>query len=78
MIVSLEEKPKGWMTNQLMKDWLLVVWNRRSGAVLRKQGMLVMDVFKGHLTPEIEGTITGSSHEHRPCDHTWRSDNCRC
>jgi hypothetical protein len=20
MIVSLEEKPKGWMTNQLMKD----------------------------------------------------------
>jgi len=61
MIVSLEEKPKGWMTSQLMKDWLLVVWNRRPGAVLRKQGMLVMDVFKGHLTPEIEATITGSS-----------------
>jgi len=44
-----------------MKDWLLVVWNRRPGAILRKQGMLVMDVFKGHLTPEIEATVTGSS-----------------
>jgi len=44
-----------------MKDWLLVVWNTRPGAILRKQGMLVIDVFKGHLTPEIEATITGSS-----------------
>jgi hypothetical protein len=57
MIVSLEEKHKGWMTNQLMKDWLLVVWNRRPGAVLRKLGMLVMDVFTGHLTPEIEAQL---------------------
>jgi hypothetical protein len=22
---------KGWMTSDLMKDWLLVVWNRRPG-----------------------------------------------
>jgi hypothetical protein len=44
-----------------MKDWLLVVWNRRPGAILRKQGMLVMDVFNGHLTPETEATLTGSS-----------------
>ena len=47
--------------NEHMKDWLLVVWNRRPGAILRKPGMLVMDVCNGHLTPEIEATLTGSS-----------------
>ena len=61
MIASVEEKPKGWTTNQLMKDWLLVIWNRRPGEILRKQGMLVVDVFKRHLTPEIEATFTGHS-----------------
>jgi hypothetical protein len=54
-------QPKGWMTSDLMKDWLLVVWNRRPGALLRKWGMLVLDAFKGHLTPEVKATITGGS-----------------
>jgi hypothetical protein len=44
-----------------MKDWLLVVWNRRPGALLRKQAMLVVDVFKGHLELEIKAAIIGSS-----------------
>jgi hypothetical protein len=26
----------GWMTNELMMDWLKVVWNRRPGVLLRK------------------------------------------
>ena len=46
------------MTNEFMKDWLLVVWNRRPGA-------LVLDAFQEHLTPgkrkEKKNTITGSS-----------------
>jgi hypothetical protein len=54
-------QPKGWMTSDLMKDWLLVVWNRRPGALLRKRGMLVLDAFKGHLTPDVKATITGGS-----------------
>jgi hypothetical protein len=37
-----------------MKDWLLVVWNRRPGALLRRQGLLVLDAFKRYLTPEID------------------------
>jgi len=45
---------KCWMTNECIKDWLLVVWNRRPGA-------LVLDTFKGHLTPGKKATITGSS-----------------
>jgi hypothetical protein len=44
-------QPKCGMTNEHMKDWWLVVWNRRSGALPRKQGMLVLDTFKGHPTP---------------------------
>jgi hypothetical protein len=40
-------KSNGWMTNELMRDWLQVVWNR-SGVLLRKQGILVLDAFKGH------------------------------
>jgi hypothetical protein len=44
-----------------MKDWLLVVWNTKQQAILRKQGMLVLDTFNGHLTPELNATINGSS-----------------
>jgi hypothetical protein len=49
------------MTSDLMKDWLLVVWNRRPRALLRKGGMLVLDAFKGRLSPEIKATITDGS-----------------
>ena len=51
--VTVRCHPKCSMTNEFM-DWLLVVWNRRPGA-------LVLDAFKGHLTPGKKATITGSS-----------------
>jgi hypothetical protein len=54
-------QPVGWMTSDLMKDWsLVVVGNRRPGTLLRKE-MLILDAFKGHLTPEVKATITGGS-----------------
>jgi hypothetical protein len=31
------------------------------GVFLRKWGMLVLDAFKGNLTPDIKATITGNS-----------------
>lgn len=31
------------------------------GGFLRKWGMLVLDTFKGHLTPDIKATVTGNS-----------------
>jgi hypothetical protein len=46
------------MTDELTKDWLLIVWNRKPGVLLRKQGMLALDVFKGHITPEIKTAVT--------------------
>jgi hypothetical protein len=54
-------QPKGWMASELMKDWLLVLWNRRPGVHRREWGRLVLDAFKRHLRPEIKVAITGSS-----------------
>jgi len=54
-------QPKCCVTHVRMKDWLLVVWNRRRGALLRKQGLLVVAAFKGHLTPGKKASITCSS-----------------
>jgi hypothetical protein len=31
--VTVRCQPKCWMTNEHMKDWLLVVWNRRPGCL---------------------------------------------
>jgi hypothetical protein len=42
------------MTIESMKNSLLMVWGRRSGVLLRKWGILVLDAFKGHSTPEIK------------------------
>jgi hypothetical protein len=44
-----------------MKDWMFVVWNRTPGVLLRTWGTLVLNPFKGNLTPEIKATITDSS-----------------
>jgi hypothetical protein len=44
-----------------VKNWYLVVWNRRPGALLRKQGMLVLDAFERHLTPAMKAAIASSS-----------------
>jgi len=52
-------QPKGcWITNELTRDWLPGEWNRRPGVLLGKRGMLVLVSYKGHLTLEIEATVT--------------------
>jgi hypothetical protein len=51
--VTVRCQSKAWIINEFIKDWLLVVWSRRLRALLRKWGMLVLDAFKGHLSPEI-------------------------
>jgi hypothetical protein len=37
----------------MMMDWLQVVWHRRPRVLLRKQGMTVLDAFKGCLTLDV-------------------------
>jgi hypothetical protein len=45
---------KGWMTEELIVEWLKEVWHRRPGSLLRKREMLVLDAFKGHLTEKVK------------------------
>jgi hypothetical protein len=45
---------KGWMTNELMMNWVRVIWKRKRGTLLNKRGMLVLDAFRGHLTQQVK------------------------
>jgi hypothetical protein len=38
-------------------DWLRITWNGRLRVLLRKRGMLVLDVFKGNLTLDVRSMI---------------------
>jgi hypothetical protein len=48
---------KGWMTRDLMMDWIKVVWNRRPGSFLSKQMLLVLDALKGHPTQDVKEEV---------------------
>lgn len=52
VIVRCQEK--GWMDTALMLDWVKTVWCRRPGALLHPASILVLDSFRGHLTPEVK------------------------
>jgi len=43
--------------------------NSKSRGLLQKQGMLVLEVFKGHFNTRNKNHI--SFHKHKPCGHTW-------
>ena len=53
----LIHQENGWMTNELMLDWLESVWGRRPGALLNLPSMLCLDTFWRHLTDEIKNKI---------------------
>lgn len=61
VVVRVQEK--GWMTSDLMLDWIEVVWKQRPGASLGApegtKSMLVLDAFRGHLTPEVKEELGG-------------------
>uniref|UniRef100_A0A1E1X1Z9 HTH CENPB-type domain-containing protein n=1 Tax=Amblyomma aureolatum TaxID=187763 RepID=A0A1E1X1Z9_9ACAR len=45
---------KGWMDSGLVIDWISSVWDRRPGALLHPESILVLDSFRGHLTPGVK------------------------
>eukprot|EP00072_Mus_musculus_P066083 XP_017167846.1 PREDICTED: pogo transposable element with KRAB domain isoform X1 [Mus musculus] len=47
----------GWMTEDLMQDWLEVVWRRRTGAVPRQRGMLILNGFRCHATDSVKSSM---------------------
>ena len=55
--VLIRHQENGWMTHELMLDWLENVWGRRPGALLNLPSMLCLDTFQGHLTDEIKNKI---------------------
>jgi hypothetical protein len=55
--VTVRAQEKGWMTEELMLEWLKVVWSRRPGAFLNQLSMLVLDTFKGHLTDSVKDQL---------------------
>jgi len=55
IIVRVQEK--GWMTEELMLEWLKIVWGHRPRAFLNQPSMLVLDAFKGHLTDSLKNQL---------------------
>jgi hypothetical protein len=41
----------------MMGDWLQVVWKKRPRVLFRKYEMLVLHIFKGHLTLDVRPVI---------------------
>ena len=56
--IHVRFQEKGWMDEKLMKDWVNKVWNRRSGALLKKPAMLVLDSFRGHLVDDVKRELS--------------------
>jgi hypothetical protein len=44
---------KGWMTEELMFEWLKIVLSRTPGAFINQLSLLVLDAFKGHVTDSV-------------------------
>ena len=43
--VIVRAQEKGWMTEELMLEWLKIVWGHKSRAFLNQPSMLVLDAF---------------------------------
>lgn len=50
--IHVRVQEKGWMTADLMVDWVKTVWGRRPGALLFPS-LLVLDSFRGHLQESV-------------------------
>jgi hypothetical protein len=55
--IYVRAQEKGWITEDLVRDWVKVMWQRRPGALLNIPSLLVLDSFKGHLTEEVKKVI---------------------
>jgi len=56
--VIVRAQEKGWMTAELMLEWLkLFLWSCKPGAFLNQPSMLVLDAFKGHVTDSVKDQL---------------------
>lgn len=54
LVVRCQEK--GWMNEELVKDWLKTVWSK-VGGLSRQKSMFVWDSFRAHLSQPIRRTL---------------------
>jgi len=52
LVVRYQEK--GWMNEELVKDWLKTVWSK-VGGLSRQKSMLVWDSFRAHVHNQFGG-----------------------
>jgi len=45
------------MTEELLLEWLQIVWGRRPRAFLNQPSVLVLDSFKGHLSDSVKNQL---------------------
>jgi hypothetical protein len=55
IIVWVQES--GWMTEDLVDDWIKSVWFQRPGALLHQRSMLVLDGFQGQTTGNVKAQL---------------------
>jgi hypothetical protein len=55
---------QGWMSNELMRDWLQAVWNRRPVIMLTEQGMLVSGISEDLLMLDAKSVIPAMNTGH--------------
>uniref|UniRef100_A0A8C4T4I5 DDE-1 domain-containing protein n=1 Tax=Erpetoichthys calabaricus TaxID=27687 RepID=A0A8C4T4I5_ERPCA len=48
---------KGWMTEELVLDWLNVIWGKQPSSLRNTRSMVVLDAFRGHLTSGVKEKI---------------------
>lgn len=55
--VIIRAQTKGWMTEELMQDWLEYVWAQRPGGLRKVPSLLILDAFRGHLTESVKNKV---------------------
>jgi hypothetical protein len=61
--VIVRAQKNGWMTVDLVEDWVKNVWERYPGALQNPPSTLVLDAFHGHLPEELKVKL-----ESKNCD----------
>jgi hypothetical protein len=55
--VIVRANEKGWMTSEMVVEWLKLVWFRRPGHLLKLKSLLVLDSYRGHITPAVKDAM---------------------
>jgi len=55
--VIVRAQENGWMTRELMLEWINIVWDCRHRTFLNQRSMLDLDAFNGHLTDSVKNKL---------------------